>query len=99
MLILMDMFSCYFLFFFFFFNDTATTETYTLSLHDALPISPIPRRRRDRLQGRPARRPVRHQEPECDDDLRLRVELLGLNERLTFANEPPSGGFLLRVRR
>src|SRR2546430_15611837 len=31
-------------FFFFFFNDTATTEIYTLSLHDALPISgPLPR--------------------------------------------------------
>src|SRR2546430_6352106 len=29
--------SCY-EFFFFFFNDTATTEIYTLSLHDALPI-------------------------------------------------------------
>src|SRR6267143_7299784 len=28
------------LFSFFFFNDTATTEIYTLSLHDALPISP-----------------------------------------------------------
>src|SRR2546422_6716522 len=27
-----------FTFFFFFFNDTATTEIYTLSLHDALPI-------------------------------------------------------------
>src|SRR3989475_11100488 len=27
------------LFFFFFFNDPATTEIYTLSLHDALPIS------------------------------------------------------------
>src|SRR3712207_9085043 len=35
------------LFLFFFFNDTATTEIYTLSLHDALPISrcrrPAPR--------------------------------------------------------
>src|SRR5258707_1893148 len=31
-----------FLLFFFFFNDTATTEIYTLSLHDALPISPRP---------------------------------------------------------
>src|SRR2546430_8607086 len=30
---------CYLLFDFFFFNDTATTEIYTLSLHDALPIS------------------------------------------------------------
>src|SRR5256885_9217538 len=29
---------------FFFFNDTATTEIYTLSLHDALPISDGPRR-------------------------------------------------------
>src|SRR3989442_425522 len=35
--------------FFFFFNDTATTEIYTLSLHDALPIS-------NRAQGA---RPVR----------------------------------------
>src|SRR6478672_13634284 len=33
--------------FFFFFNDTATTEIYTLSLHDALPIprpAPVPGR-------------------------------------------------------
>src|ERR1035441_680343 len=30
------------LLFFFFFNDTATTEIYTLSLHDALPISGFP---------------------------------------------------------
>src|SRR5579859_8221326 len=31
--------SLYLCLFFFFFNDTATTEIYTLSLHDALPIS------------------------------------------------------------
>src|SRR2546430_12139389 len=31
---------------FFFFNDTATTEIYTLSLHDALPISRPPIHRR-----------------------------------------------------
>src|SRR5688572_31616919 len=31
--------------FFFFFNDTATTEIYTLSLHDALPISRLCRLR------------------------------------------------------
>src|SRR5260370_19087576 len=30
---------------FFFFNDTATTEIYTLSLHDALPISAVEWRR------------------------------------------------------
>src|SRR5437868_12747901 len=35
---------------FFFFNDTATTEIYTLSLHDALPIS------RTRGRAAPARR-------------------------------------------
>src|SRR2546421_8923500 len=33
------MYVIYILSFFFFFNDTATTEIYTLSLHDALPIS------------------------------------------------------------
>src|SRR5260221_5988682 len=32
---------CHASFFFFFFNDTATTEIYTLSLHDALPIYSI----------------------------------------------------------
>src|SRR2546422_4102494 len=34
--------------FLFFFNDTATTEIYTLSLHDALPISPNRDRQRSR---------------------------------------------------
>src|SRR2546429_4944286 len=49
--------SLIFLFFFFFFNDTATTEIYTLSLHDALPIcwpsqkSPISRNRIKRNSG------------------------------------------------
>src|SRR5260370_24684104 len=38
---------CYHYFsFFFFFNDTATTEIYTLSLHDALPISELSWRRK-----------------------------------------------------
>src|SRR2546430_7140909 len=45
---------------FFFFNDTATTEIYTLSLHDALPICPgrspdeigLPARRSQRLAAR-----------------------------------------------
>src|SRR5260370_39387985 len=36
------------LLFFFFFNDTATTEIYTLSLHDALPICRRSRRNPDR---------------------------------------------------
>src|SRR3712207_8944229 len=46
---------------FFFFNDTATTEIYTLSLHDALPIW---RRRLQRLHvGRHARRDDRAGDP------------------------------------
>src|SRR5688572_33145206 len=39
------------LLFFFFFNDTATTEIYTLSLHDALPISFTPLRYRALASG------------------------------------------------
>src|SRR2546430_16276642 len=41
-------------FFFFFFNDTATTEIYTLSLHDALPI--YHSRQPDLLLSRDSRR-------------------------------------------
>src|SRR6266516_8215018 len=52
-------FLCY-CFFFFFFNDTATTEIYTISLHDALPISrrrrPGPLRASLELVGRGRRR-------------------------------------------
>src|SRR5438093_13244206 len=42
---------------FFFFNDPATTEIYTLSLHDALPISPL------RAQRAAGRRPGRPRAP------------------------------------
>src|SRR3712207_9353782 len=42
---------------FFFFNDTATTEIYTLSLHDALPIWPA---RRHHAGGRLGTGPPRH---------------------------------------
>src|SRR5216684_5120562 len=54
----------FFVFFFFFFNDTATTEIYTLSLHDALPIcgrsrktpsAATPRRRAPSAAGWPGR--------------------------------------------
>src|SRR2546422_6938989 len=45
---------------FFFFNDTATTEIYTLSLHDALPISARPPGVGD--GGRPCRRDAARQE-------------------------------------
>src|SRR5258708_18034521 len=40
----------------FLFNDTATTEIYTLSLHDALPISASPWRSRSRAEPGSARR-------------------------------------------
>src|SRR5216683_6007778 len=39
-------------FLFFFSNDTATTEIYTLSLHDALPICHLHRRHRRRRRSR-----------------------------------------------
>src|ERR1022692_4092784 len=42
-------------FFFFFFNDTATTEIYTLSLHDALPIWSTPTRNTRASRGRSLR--------------------------------------------
>src|SRR5437867_10119797 len=61
---------CCLLFILFFFNATATTELYTLSLHDALPISARPRDREScnaraspssgcRAVGRPRRSPGR----------------------------------------
>src|SRR6266513_74116 len=47
------LFCFFFLLFFFFFNDTATTEIYTLSLHDALPFWTLPydRASRSRING------------------------------------------------
>src|SRR5690349_25046226 len=54
------LFTLSFFFFFFFFNDTATTEIYTLSLHDALPIS-LPQSARLKMEA--ARNPMR---PEID---------------------------------
>src|SRR2546422_8104187 len=58
---------------FFFFNDTATTEIYTLSLHDALPISlafdghAAPPWTRRSIEGRPwPPRAVRERSSESD---------------------------------
>src|SRR5215211_8227099 len=55
-----DLLSCFlWFFFFFFFNDTATTEIYTLSLHDALPICRRPKWRPSRPPtSRPCRPPT-----------------------------------------
>src|SRR5438477_11373859 len=48
---------------FFFFNATATTEIYTLSLHDALPISPTPDRPANQDRARPRRKCRRNGNP------------------------------------
>src|SRR5579872_7536895 len=53
---LVSLLHCLLFLFFFFFNDTATTEIYTLSLHDALPISP-PRKRSAPWTSRPLTAP------------------------------------------
>src|SRR3712207_1427623 len=75
----------------FFFNDTATTEIYTLSLHDALPISPRQARPGafDHLGTRPARAPedyARHPRLELRSALRVGEKdvtaLVGLYGRL-----------------
>src|SRR2546430_11219414 len=53
---------------FFFFNDTATTEIYTLSLHDALPISGSARARLPvHLDGAGGELPARQSEPGRHD--------------------------------
>src|SRR3982751_7147824 len=61
--------------FFFFFNDTATTEIYTLSLHDALPISTPGWTRR---WTRSARRASRHtwRSEEHTSELQSRSDLV-----------------------
>src|SRR5256885_2901568 len=59
---------------FFFFNDTATTEIYTLSLHDALPISTVER-------SRPVSSVHSTRCPDCTrrgSVLRIRVAPIGL---------------------
>src|SRR5216683_8450248 len=61
--------------FFFFFNDTATTEIYTLSLHDALPISATwTGRTPTRLP--PARRPMPPRSEEHTSELQSRSDLV-----------------------
>src|SRR2546429_3072742 len=80
---------------FFFFNDTATTEIYTLSLHDALPISPGPPGTVHRA-GRPPRRPGRRvvtgtRSEEHTSELQSRLHLVCrlLLEKKKESNTPP----------
>src|SRR2546430_12569230 len=71
---------------FFFFNDTATTEIYTLSLHDALPI----------CRRRPMRRLRGHQVsyPLDEDRRRLTAGQAGPVD----VSEPIGGGFVVLAR-
>src|SRR5476651_933691 len=61
----------------FFFNDTATTEIYTLSLHDALPISRnARRRRREHGRGPDRRHAFRIRSEEHTSELQSRQYLI-----------------------
>src|SRR2546422_1682243 len=93
---------------FFFFNDTATTEIYTLSLHDALPISrrlrisPLAGGRRPRLPRGPADRAqpdgpgrVPHAAVQLPgDDAALHLRVPGGPEPAVPAGDPAERGAL-----
>src|SRR5262245_65345249 len=64
----------------FFFNDTATTEIYTLSLHDALPICDLLVRKRARLRAPNIQRADRRPFPDQDrKSTRLNSSHLGIS--------------------
>src|SRR5256885_15322001 len=67
---------------FFFFNDTATTEIYTLSLHDALPIA-LPQRPAHALPG------PRHALAPCGGPA-VRADHAGLDLQRPDVHEPPA---------
>src|SRR3989441_11331833 len=86
---------------FFFFNDTATTEIYTLSLHDALPIC---QRGCDEWRGEPAEPDCGHDLPECVDAARRRCHLRrdareDQRNRILGGPGSPSGGLVRRAGR
>src|SRR5438105_7990333 len=65
--------------FFFFFNDTATTEIYTLSLHDALPIfarAEVARREARGRRAQPLDAPRERRSEEHTSELQSRVDLV-----------------------
>src|SRR5438034_11293907 len=103
------MFSCYilltFFFFFFFFNDTATTEIYTLSLHDALPIlfpGPARQRRRVRQGAHRCLTSGFRRDGETEDDRLIRGAQSGFRGRRILARLRPGVlrlGDVRRIRR
>src|SRR5277367_6882140 len=90
-------------FFFFFFNDTATTEIYTLSLHDALPsaqqdrsrflAATDPHRARRRLPARAAKSEEQTSELQSHHDLvcRLLLEKKKYARRATCPSKKKTG--------
>src|SRR6266480_7679734 len=71
--------------FFFFFNDTATTEIYTLSLHDALPIYVRrPRRRWARACRGASRAPV-----ECRHHRTYELQLVSCSVQVLSGSRDP----------
>src|SRR2546430_8121931 len=74
-------------FFFFFFNDTATTEIYTLSQHDALPISRGQLRGSIQACGHGQTAESRHQpqrrreDPSSDEQSHLAARQAGCRDR------------------
>src|SRR2546430_17306006 len=78
-------------FFFFFFNDTATTEIYTLSLHDALPICRYRAGGIDPLRERLFTYPVLHyQNGGLVIDANAETTLEGLDRKSTRLNSSHS---------
>src|SRR3712207_8966033 len=71
--------------FFFFFNDTATTEIYTLSLHDALPISRLPAR------GRALSQRARRDSAADPEGPRQGVGLVAVNREKWGRDRRPAG--------
>src|SRR2546430_13525043 len=69
-------------FFFFFFNDTATTEIYTLSLHDAIPICSAGAGRRRRELERHCRR---HRVPDEHEKDRKSTRLNSSHSQISYA--------------
>src|SRR2546428_6730103 len=69
---------------FFFFNDTATTEIYTLSLHDALPISGSAASAGCRTR-RPDERPERENETRPGDPDRKSTRLNSSHDQISYA--------------
>src|SRR6266511_4793033 len=77
---------------YFFFNDAATTEIYTLSLHDALPISPAQARIRPRCAMRSRSCAPAPRSEEHTSELQSRENLvcrLPLEKKKKNDNNPP----------